>query len=126
MNLETFLEFIADSGRGCATFRVVAGPWPVDDESDPAFETEIMDIYADDVAQDIIFLLSDAPENLATKRKALTMEELERQLISLSDGRLEHSVEFGYSLPEGWRYDLPVHGSVIKEEKDLYVLCWKR
>lgn len=54
----------------------------------------------------------------------LTLKELEERLMSLSDGRLQYSVECSHSRPSpnDWRLDLPVCGSGVNEEKRLCAL----
>jgi hypothetical protein len=125
MNLKDFLEFIADHAEEYGDFRVTAGPWPFDDEKlEPTLDVEIVDIYADDTAQDIIFLLP-SEDNSPPVMKVPSLKELEGKLLSLSDGRLDYSVEFGQELPDDWRYDMPFYGSATDDNKRIYALCWK-
>ncbi|NTW99613.1 MAG: hypothetical protein HGB35_06755 [Geobacteraceae bacterium] len=125
MNLKEFLEFIGYPTEHYGDFQVVAGPWPFEGKSKPTFENAVVDVCADDIAQDIILLLANVREDVQPKPKLLTLKEFKQKLVSLSDGRLEYSVEFGYSLPNEWRYDLPVYGSATNEKKQLYALCWQ-
>jgi hypothetical protein len=125
MKLKVFLEYIAGPSERYGYFQVVAGLWPFDSKSEPVFKGKIADIYADDVAKDIILLLADNSEGSQAKANSLTLRELKQSLELLSDGRLEYSVEFGLNLPEGWRYDMAFYGSATNEERQLYALCWK-
>jgi hypothetical protein len=113
MNLQEFLNFISLPCESYGDFRLVAGKWPVEDKLEPAFENAMVDVYADDVAADMILLLAGLPGGSQPKATPLTLKELEQRLVSLSEGRLEYSVKCSHCKPDpdAWRYDLPVCGS---------------